>query len=129
MPGQVGYQAGHESAPTTDSKLLSGRAAAIIGVSFVIAVCAGTLTYLTAGEVRCKSGRGHPRRRCGLRRRYPPPRFDHQLTGRAACALIRLIGSAVRRTWYLVAPGRRALLVPVPRATSKERSPAGDQEI
>jgi|HubBroStandDraft_5_1064220.scaffolds.fasta_scaffold2798929_1 hypothetical protein len=39
-----------EAAPTTSSKLLSGRAAAIIGVSFAIAVCAGTLTYLTAGK-------------------------------------------------------------------------------
>lgn len=39
-----------ETAPITNSKLLSGRAAAIIGASFVIAVCAGTLTYLTAGK-------------------------------------------------------------------------------
>jgi hypothetical protein len=39
-----------ETAPITNSKLLSGRAAAIIGASFVIAVCAGTLTYLTAGR-------------------------------------------------------------------------------
>lgn len=39
-----------ESAPTTNSKLLGGRAAAIIGASFVIAVCAGTLTYLAAGK-------------------------------------------------------------------------------
>lgn len=44
------YRETPESAPTTDSKLLSGRAAAIIGASFVIAVCAGTLTYLTAGK-------------------------------------------------------------------------------
>jgi len=39
-----------ETAPTTSSKLLSGRAAAIIGASFVIGVCAGTLTYLTVGK-------------------------------------------------------------------------------
>ena len=39
-----------ETAPATNGKLLSGRAAAIIGASFVIAVCAGTLTYLTAGR-------------------------------------------------------------------------------
>lgn len=39
-----------ETAPTTNSKLLSGRAAAIIGASFAIAVCAGTLTYLAVGK-------------------------------------------------------------------------------
>jgi hypothetical protein len=39
-----------ETTPATNGKLLSGRAAAIIGASFVIAVCAGTLTYLTAGK-------------------------------------------------------------------------------
>ena len=32
------------------AKLLSGRAVAIIGASLVIAVSAGTLTYLTAGK-------------------------------------------------------------------------------
>ena len=37
-------------APAANSKLLSGRAAAIIGASFMIAVCAGTLTYLAAGK-------------------------------------------------------------------------------
>jgi hypothetical protein len=39
-----------ETARASNSKLLSGRAAAIIGASFVIAVCAGTLTYLAAGK-------------------------------------------------------------------------------
>jgi hypothetical protein len=44
------YREAPESAPVADSKLLSGRAAAIIGASFVIAVCAGMLTYLSAGK-------------------------------------------------------------------------------
>jgi hypothetical protein len=39
-----------ETPPTASSKLLSGRAAAIISASFAIAICAGTLTYLTAGK-------------------------------------------------------------------------------
>lgn len=39
-----------ETASPTNGKLLSGRAAAIIGASFVIAVCAGALTYLAAGK-------------------------------------------------------------------------------
>ena len=38
----------NETAP--DGRLLSGRAAAIIGASFLIAICAGALTYLAVGK-------------------------------------------------------------------------------
>jgi hypothetical protein len=39
----------HEIATIADSKL-SGRWAGIIGASFMIAACAGALTYLAAGK-------------------------------------------------------------------------------
>jgi hypothetical protein len=39
-----------EAAPNSSSKLISGRSAGIFFASFLIAVCAGALTYLMAGR-------------------------------------------------------------------------------